>query len=234
MQKYKCIIVEDEPLATNILKGYIQRIPYLELKGEFREAITASQELQHNETDIMFLDIHLPEIKGLDFLRTLTNSPEVILTTAYHQYAIDGFELSVTDYLLKPFSFDRFLLSVNKAVKQINANRALLRRPAPADDFLFLTIDRRKVKILFDEILYIESSREYVNIFTAKTSYTCKIGTSELEKMLPSQRFRRIQRSFIVAIDKIDSYNKEYVEINGKRISIGAAFKKEMDYFRKE
>lgn len=226
MQKYKCIIVEDEPLATNVLKSYIQRIPYLELKGEFREAISASQELQQNETDILFLDIHLPEIKGLDFLRTLTSTPEVILTTAYHQYAIDGFELSVTDYLLKPFSFDRFLLSVSKAVKQINVNHALSRRSAPAEDFLFLTIGRRKVKILFDEILYIESSREYVNIFTAKTSYTSRIATSELEKMLPSQRFRRIQRSFIVAIDKIDSYNKEYVEINGKRISMGTSFKK--------
>lgn len=234
MQKYKCIIVEDEPLATNVLKSYIQRIPYLDLKGEFREAISASQELQQNETDIMFLDIHLPEIKGLDFLRTLTNSPVVILTTAYHQYAVDGFELSVTDYLLKPFSFDRFLLSVNKAVKQINASEALARRAAPADDFLFLTIDRRKVKILFDEILYIESSREYVKIFTLKTSYVSRIGTSELEKMLPPQRFRRIQRSFIVAIDKIDSYNKEYVEINGKRISIGVAFKKEMDYFKRD
>ena len=234
MQKYKCIIVEDEPLATNVLKSFIQRIPYLELKGEFREAISASQELQQNETDIMFLDIHLPEIKGLDFLRTLTNSPVVILTTAYHQYAIDGFELSVTDYLLKPFSFDRFLLSVNKAVKQINASEALAKRPVPAEDFLFLTIDRRKVKILLDEILYIESSREYVKIFTSKASYISRIGTSELEKMLPLQRFRRIQRSFIVAIDKIDSYNKEYVEINGKRISIGAAFKKEMDYFRRE
>lgn len=226
MQKYKCIIVEDEPLATSVLKSYIQRIPYLELKGEFREAISASQELQQNETDILFLDIHLPEIKGLDFLRTLTSTPEVILTTAYHQYAIDGFELSVTDYLLKPFSFDRFLLSVSKAVKQINVNQALLRRSASAEDFLFLTIGRRKVKILFDEILYIESSREYVNIFTAKTSYTSRIATSELEKMLPSQRFRRIQRSFIVAIDKIDSYNKEYVEINGKRISMGTSFKK--------
>lgn len=234
MQKYKCIIVEDEPLATNVLKSFIQRIPYLELKGEFREAISASQALQQNETDIMFLDIHLPEIKGLDFLRTLTNSPVVILTTAYHQYAIDGFELSVTDYLLKPFSFDRFLLSVNKAVKQINASKALAKRTVPAEDSLFLTIDRRKVKILLDEILYVESSREYVKIFTSKTSYISRIGTSELEKMLPPQRFRRVQRSFIVAIDKIDSYSKEYVEINGKRISIGAAFKKEMDYFKNE
>lgn len=234
MQKYKCIIVEDEPLATNVLKSYIQRIPYLELKAEFREAISASQKLQQQETDIMFLDIHLPEIKGLDFLRTLTNTPAVILTTAYHQYAIDGFELSVTDYLLKPFSFDRFLLSVNKAVKQINASQALARRPVAADDFLFLTIDRRKVKVLLDEILYIESSREYVKIFTSKTSYTSRIGTSELEKMLPPQRFRRIQRSFIVAIDKIDSYNKEYVEINGKKISIGASFKKELTSFKRD
>lgn len=234
MEKYKVIIVEDEPLATNILKNFIQRVPHLELRGEFREAISAGHQLQREETDILFLDIHLPELKGLDFLRTLTKTPAVVLTTAYHQYAIEGFELSVTDYLLKPFSFDRFLLSVNKAIKEINARHALAKRAAAADDFLFLTIDRKKVKIIFDDILYIESSREYVRIVTPKTNYLSKISTTELEKLLPPDRFRRIQRSFIVAINKIESYNKEYVEISGKRISIGAAFRKEMTYFNKE
>jgi two-component system LytT family response regulator len=234
MEKYKCIIVEDEPLATNILKNFIQRVPHLVLKGEFREAISAGHHLQQEETDILFLDIHLPELKGLDFLRTLTKTPAVVLTTAYHQYAIEGFELSVTDYLLKPFSFDRFLLSVNKAIKEINSRAALANRSASAQDFLFLTIDRRKVKILLDDIQYIESSREYVKIVTMKTNFLSKISTTELEKMLPTDRFRRIQRSFIVAIDKIDSYNKEYVEVNGKRISIGSAFRKEMTYFMKE
>ncbi len=234
MEKYKVIIVEDEPPATNILKNFIQRVPHLQLQGEFREAISAGHQLQQEETDILFLDIHLPELKGLDFLRTLTNTPAVVLTTAYHEYAIEGFELGVTDYLLKPFSFDRFLLSVNKAIKEINARHALAKRSVAVDDFLFLTIDRKKVKIIFDEIQYIESSREYVRIVTQKTSYLSKISTTELEKLLPPERFRRIQRSFIVAIDKIESYNKEYVEINGKRISIGAAFRKEMTYFKRD
>lgn len=234
MEKYKVIIVEDEPPATNILKNFIQRVPHLQLQGEFREAISAGHQLQQEETDILFLDIHLPELKGLDFLRTLTNTPAVVLTTAYHEYAIEGFELGVTDYLLKPFSFDRFLLSVNKAIKEINARHALAKRSVTVDDFLFLTIDRKKVKIIFDEIQYIESSREYVRIVTQKTSYLSKISTTELEKLLPPERFRRIQRSFIVAIDKIESYNKEYVEINGKRISIGAAFRKEMTYFKRD
>lgn len=232
MEKYKVIIVEDEPLATNILKNFIQRVPHLELRGEFREAISAGQQLQEEEADILFLDIHLPELKGLDFLRTLTKTPAVVLTTAYHQYAIEGFELSVTDYLLKPFSFDRFLLSVHKAIKEITARHALAKRTELAEDFLFLMIDRKKVKIIFDDILYIESSREYVKIVTKKSNYLSKISTTELEKMLPSDRFRRIQRSFIVAINKIDSYNKEHVEINGKRISIGSAYKKEMNNFK--
>ncbi len=234
MEKYKVIIVEDEPPAINILKNFIQRLPHLELRGEFREATSAGRHLQHEEINIMFLDIHLPELKGLDFLRTLTTRPTVILTTAYHQYAIDGFELGVTDYLLKPFSFDRFLLAVNKAIKEIKANEVLARRSVAANDFLFLTIDRRKVKVPFDDILYVESSRESVKIITTKASYFSRITTSELEKMLPAQRFKRIQRSFIVALDKIDAFSKEYVEINGKRIPIGIAFRKDMTYFTKE
>ncbi|MBH2003606.1 MAG: response regulator transcription factor [Sphingobacteriia bacterium] len=231
MQRYKCIIVEDEPLASGILKNYISRIPYLELQGEFREAISAGRQLQQEETDLIFLDIHLPELKGLDFLRTLTKMPVVIVTTAYHQYALDGFELSVTDYLLKPFSFNRFLAAVNKAVKQVNASYVMANRPVIPERYLFLTIDRRKVKILFDEIDYIESSREYVKVFTEKTMYVSKISTGELEKILPAEKFRRIHRSFIVAVDKIDAYNKEYVEIKGEKIPIGGGFKKDNTFF---
>ncbi|MBL7710364.1 MAG: response regulator transcription factor [Chitinophagaceae bacterium] len=233
MQRYKCIIVEDEPLATGILKSYIQRVPHLELDGEFRDAISAGSHLQELATDILFLDIHLPELKGLDFLRTLTKSPAVVLTTAYHQYAVEGFELSVSDYLLKPYSFDRFLLAVNKAIKQIQANQVPVISPVPGDNFLYLTIERRKVKIIFDDIDYIESSREYVKIFTEKAMHISKVRTSELEKMLPVEKFRRIHRSFIVATGKIDSYNKEFVEVRGKKIPIGGGFKKDIAFFKK-
>lgn len=233
MEKYKVIITEDEPLATNILRKFIQGVPHLELRGTFREAISAGHHLQREETDILFLDIHLPELKGLDFLRTLTNRPVVILTTAYHQYAVEGFELSVTDYLLKPFSFDRFLLAVNKAIKEIKSRKALASQQVSTAEFLFLTIDRKKVRILFDDIQYIESSRECVKVFTKKGTIIARISTAELEKMLPADRFRRIQRSFIVAIDKVDSYNKEYVEINGTRISIGYTYRKGMAHFSK-
>lgn len=234
MEKYKVIIVEDEPLATSILKNYIHRVPHLQLRGEFRVATSAGRHLQQEPTDILFLDIHLPELKGLDFLRTLTKRPAVVLTTAYHQYAIEGFELNVTDYLLKPFSFDRFLLSVNKAILEIKASEALAKRSAAANDFLILPIDRRKVKISFDDILYIESSRDAVKIFTTRANYFSRVSTTDLEKMLPPERFRRIQRSFIVALDKIEAFNKEYVEINGTRIPIGITFRKDMPYFTKE
>ncbi len=225
------MIVEDEPPAINILRNYIQRVPHLEPGGEFREATSAGRQLQQVPIDILFLDIHLPELKGLDFLRTLTKRPAVILTTAYHQYAIEGFELGVTDYLLKPFSFDRFLLAVNKAIRDIKSEQALAQRSAAANDFLLISVDRRKVRIAFDDILYIESSREAVKIFTLKTSYFCRIRTKVLEKMLPPERFKRIQRSFIVALDKIEAFNKEYVEINGKRIPIGIGYRNGMTYF---
>ncbi len=234
MEKYKCMIVEDEPLATNILKSYIQRLPHLELIGEFREAISAGHHLQQAAADILFLDIHLPELKGLDFLRTLTRVPSVIVTTAYHQYAIEGFELSVTDYLLKPFSFDRFLLSVNKAIKEVQTSQVLSGQAVLPPDFLFLTIDRKKVKIVYDDIDYIESSREYVKIFTSKGTYLSKISTSELEQKLPPAAFKRIHRSFIVSMNKIDSYNKEYVEIKGTKIPIGGGFRKDIPYFKNE
>ncbi|MBI5370998.1 MAG: response regulator transcription factor [Sphingobacteriales bacterium] len=226
MQQYKCIIVEDEPLATGLLKNYIQRVGHLSLIGEFRDAICAGKFLQEQEADIMFLDIHLPELKGVDFLRTLTRKPFVILTTAYHEYAIEGFELNVTDYLLKPFSFDRFMLSVNRVTNQIVANKAVATGHAGTPTCLYLNIDRRKVRVNFEEILYIESSREYVKIHSSKGMFMSKMTTHELEQHLPKARFRRIHRSFIIAISKVESFSKEYVEISGKRIPIGGGYKK--------
>jgi DNA-binding LytR/AlgR family response regulator len=232
MQSYKCIIVEDEPLATGLLKNYIQRLGHLSLVGEFRDAIRAGLFLQEQEADIMFLDIHLPELKGIDFLRTLTRKPFVILTTAYHEYAIEGFELNVTDYLLKPFSFDRFMLSVNRVTNQIVAQKAIVTGHAAAPTCLYLNIDRRKVRVNFDEILYIESSREYVKIHSNKGVFMSKMATHELEQQLPKALFRRIHRSFIIAVSKVESFSKEYVEISGKRIPIGGGYKKNISLLK--
>jgi two-component system, LytTR family, response regulator len=227
MQKIKCIIIEDEPLAVKVLIDYIMQLPYLELMATFREALSAGNYLQQEKPDLVFLDIHLPKIKGLAFLRTLTNPPAVIVTTAYHQYALEGFELSVTDYLMKPISFSRFLAAVNKASKFIALPNGHAQPDEKTVASIFLTINRKKVRLVLDEILYIESRKEYVEIHTTNNTLVCKMGTSELEKLLPPGKFKRIHRSFIVSADKITAYSKENIEIRGKIIPIGKNFRKQ-------
>jgi DNA-binding LytR/AlgR family response regulator len=227
MSKVTCIIVEDEPLAAKVLVEYIAHIPFLELKSIFRDAILATDYLRENEVNLIFLDIHLPKVKGLDFLKMLTRPPAVIVTTAYHQYAVDGFSLNVTDYLLKPIEFERFLAAVNKVS---NASiRASVKENVVIKDNLFLTVQKKKVKILFSDIHYVESQREYVKIVTSKKEYVSKISTHEIESLLPSNLFKRIHRSFIVSIDKIDSYTADEVEINGIAIPVGRDYKKVLE-----
>lgn len=222
MSKIRCIIIEDEPLAVKVLSDYISQVPFLDLQGKFKDAILAAEYLQDHNTGLIFLDIHLPKLKGMNFLRTLTNPPAVIITTAYHQYAVEGFELNVTDYLLKPFEFERFLAAVNKVKK---AKTHELKESEELKEFIFLNVQKRKVKIYFDDILYVESQREYVKVVTPKKSYLSKISTNEIETLLPQNLFRRIHRSFIISINKIESYNAETVEINGVTIPIGRGYK---------
>lgn len=214
MSKLKCIVVEDEPLARRVIEGYIARVSFLELRGSFEDAIDAAGHLRDNSVDLIFLDIHLPEIKGVTFLKTLSNPPAVIITTAYHEYALEGYELNVVDYLLKPFEFERFLTAVNKVKKQ-----------ATTSDYIFVNIQLKKVKIFFSEILYIESQKEYIKIVTWKESHLTKMSTSEIEGLLPPHLFKRIHRSFIIALHKVQSFNSESVEINGKSIPVGRGYK---------
>lgn len=228
MSKLKCIIIEDEPLAVKVLTDYIAQIPFLELKGSFKDAILATDFLRYNTVDLLFLDIHLPKLKGMAFLKTLTNPPAVIITTAYHQYAVEGFDLNVTDYLLKPFEFERFLIAVNK-VKKIEKELPKPNENPEIKDYLFLNVQKKKVKILFSEIVYIESQREYIKIVTTKNEYISKMSTHEIEALLPSNLFKRIHRSFIVSISKIDSYTAEIVEVNGVTIPIGRGYREVID-----
>lgn len=222
MSKIKCIIIEDEPLAVKVLVDYIRQVPFLELQATFKDAILATDYLRDHDTQLIFLDIHLPKLKGMAFLKTLSHPPAVIITTAYHQYAVEGFNLNVTDYLLKPFDLERFLVAVTK-VKIAQTEKS--KQAEPARDYLFLTVQKKKVKILFSEIVYIESQREYIKIVTTKREYISKMSTHEIEDMLPAQQFKRIHRSFIVAIEKIESYTAEMVELNGIQIPIGKAYK---------
>jgi len=224
MSKIRCIIVEDEPLAVKVLSDYVSQVPFLELQGAFKDAILATEWLRQNETDLIFLDIHLPKLKGLAFLKTLTNPPAVIITTAYHQYAVEGFTLNVTDYLLKPFEFDRFLVAVNK-VKRTQTEKQTPVEAQDTKDFIFLNVQKKKVKILFSEILYVESQREYVKIVTTKKQWISKMSTHEIENLLPGHLFKRIHRSFIVSIGKIDSYTAEDVEVNGVSIPVGRDYR---------
>ncbi|HYC85324.1 MAG TPA: LytTR family DNA-binding domain-containing protein [Chryseosolibacter sp.] len=227
MSKLSCIIIEDEPLAAKVLSDYVAEVPFLELKGTFKDAILATEFLRENSVELIFLDIHLPKLKGMAFLKTLTRPPAVIITTAYHQYAVDGFNLNVTDYLLKPFDFERFLVAVTK----VKSSQKDTPEPAPGagKDYLFITVQKKKVKILFAEILYVESQREYVKIVTTRKEYLSKMSTHEVEELLPGHLFKRIHRSFIVALDKIETYTADEVEITGVPIPVGRDYRKVLE-----
>ncbi|WP_018615273.1 LytR/AlgR family response regulator transcription factor [Segetibacter koreensis] len=224
MSKIKCIVIEDEPLAVKVLLDYISQVPFLELQKTFKDAILATDFLHDNHTDLIFLDIHLPRLKGMAFLKTLIHPPAVIITTAYHQYAVEGFELNVTDYLLKPFEFERFLIAVNK-VRTLQKEIHEVDESREAKDYLFLNVQKKKVKILLSDIIYVESQREYIKIVTTKGEYISKMSTHDIEDLLPANLFKRIHRSYIVSINKIDSYTAEEVEVNGVQIPIGRGYK---------
>jgi len=226
MSNITCIVVEDEPLAAKVLTDYIREVPFLVLKGTFKDAIVATDFLRDNKVDLIFLDIHLPKLKGMAFLKTLTHPPSVIITTAYHQYAVEGFNLNVIDYLLKPIEFERFLVAVNKVAKGSGNNQD---ETQSKREYLFVNVQKKKVKILFDEILYIESQREYVKIVTTKKEYLSKISTHEIESLLPSENFKRVHRSFIVSLDKIESYTAEEVEVPGATIPVGRDYRHVLD-----
>ncbi|HNR08775.1 MAG TPA: LytTR family DNA-binding domain-containing protein [Saprospiraceae bacterium] len=228
MSELRCIIIEDEPLAVKVLVEYISQVPFLKLQATFKDALLATDWLRENGTDLIFLDIHLPRLKGLSFLKTLGHPPAVILTTAYHQYAVEAFNLNVTDYLLKPFEFERFLVAVNK----VKTHQAVLlnKRDHPETrDYLFLNVQKKKVRIAFSDIVYIESQREYIKVVTLKDAYLSKMSTHEIESLLPPRQFRRIHRSYIVSLDKIEAYTAEAVEVNGVSIPVGRGYRESLE-----
>lgn len=224
MPEIKCIIVEDEPLAAKVLSDYIAEVPFLQLQGSFKDAILATEYLHDHTADLIFLDIHLPKLKGMAFLKTLKDSPAVIITTAYHQYAVEGFELNVTDYLLKPIEFERFLIAVNKVRSNQKSKTSVEEK-----DFIFLNVQKKKVKISFSDIVYVESQREYIRIVTTKKEYLSKMSTHEIESILPANQFIRIHRSFIVSIPMIESYSAETVEVRGTSLPVGRNYKEILD-----
>ena len=227
MEKFKCIVVEDEPLAAEILEDYIQQIPFLELKAICSNALEALDFLKSENVDLIFLDIHLPKLKGLDFIRTMNSPPQIIITTAFREYALDGYELNVVDYLLKPISFQRFIGAVNKLREKKKSILPVLETKSYTTEntFFLININKRKIKIYVDEVLFIESKKEYVSIITETENYVAKYQLSEIEAQLDKLLFIRIHRSFIVSAKKIKAFTSTDVEIIGHKIPIGRSYK---------
>jgi two-component system LytT family response regulator len=229
MSNIKCIVIEDEPLAIKVLADYISQVPFLQLQATFKDAILATDWLRKHQTDLIFLDIHLPKLKGMAFLKTLANPPAVIITTAYHQYAVEGFDMNVTDYLLKPFEFERLLTAVTKVktaqTSSVATEKLQPNEERPLKDAIFLNVQKKKVKILFSEIVYVESQREYIRIVTTKKEFLSKMSTHEIESLLPAHLFKRIHRSFIISISRIDSYTADMVDVSGVSIPIGRGYR---------
>ena len=226
MERINCLIVEDEPLACEVLLDYIKETPMLICKHVCSDALQAMEILNANQIDLIFLDIHLPKIKGLDFLRALTNPPRVIITTAHREFAIEGFDLNVVDYLLKPVSFVRFLTAVNK-LNSLPFKKTDLgtREIGTGQGHIFININKKRVKLLLEDIEYIESRREYINIITGNGSFLTKHQLSEVEGLLSNNKFLRIHRCYIVSINKVSAYDATEVNLSGIKLPIGRSYK---------
>ena len=219
-------------MAAEILAEYITMTPHLSLLGICNDAIRALDVLNSNQVDVIFLDINLPKLNGLEFIKTLRRPPKVIITSAYNDFAVEGFNLQVTDYLLKPIEFSRFTKAVNKLLQpqrpvpvDIPPQSLSAKPPVAARPYYFFTVNKRSVKIYLDEIIFIESLKDSVSIHTNSKSYNTHYQLGELEEMMRSDNFLRIHRSFLVAVDKIESFSAAEVEINGRVLPIGRSHK---------
>ena len=229
-KKITCLAVDDEPLALSILQKYIGSVANLELVGSCQNAVQALELLQQYKVDLIFLDIQMPQIMGTDFIRTLKKSPKIIFTTAFRKYAIEGFELDAVDYLLKPISFERFLKAVNKVLQtNLDAPDSLYHLNDSVSEstqaYLYFRVDRKMVKVFLHDILYIEGFSDYVKIITPSKILITKQLISALEETLPKDIFIRIHRSFIISINKINSYDSDMIVIGNAELPIGRLFK---------
>jgi DNA-binding LytR/AlgR family response regulator len=230
--KTRCIIVDDEPLAIEAIQMHIEKFESLKLVATCIDAFQAFDILNKTRVDLMFLDIQMPEITGLDFLKSLKNPPKVILTTAYREYAIDAFDLNVIDYLLKPISFDRFMQAINKFYEQSNSDLLVPGNSSQTNetqaDHIYVRSDKKNVKIKFAEILYIESIKDYVKIVCQGRTVIAKMLISEMESMLPAELFLRIHRSYIICIENIEAFSHTHIDVPGKELPIGRNYKHEV------
>ncbi|MCC3157805.1 response regulator transcription factor [Hymenobacter sp. 15J16-1T3B] len=230
-RKLRCVLIDDEPLALDVLAGYCAQVPFLELCGQFHDALQALAFVQDHPVDVIFLDIHMPRITGLQFVQLLPQpAPRVVFTTAYAQYAVQSYELSATDYLLKPIAFERFLQAVGK-LRAPAAPAAALPAAAPAEapaaaDAMFVKNEHRLQRVAFDDILYIEGMKEYLMIYTVESGKILTLQSfRRVEEVLPPQRFARIHKSFLVALNRIEHVERGKVQIAGRLLPVGDSYR---------
>lgn len=220
-----CYIIDDEQPAINILTSYVKKTPSLQLVGSTTNALAALETFKKEKIDLLFLDIQMPDITGIEFLQILENPPMVIFTTAYEEYALQGYELNIIDYLVKPIPFARFLKGVNKALKWQESNTSLT---IPKEEFLYVKADYQTVKIAFADILYIEGLKDYVKIYTSQKMIMTRLNLKGIAEKLANDQFIRVHRSFIVAFSKITTFQKRFIHLGEKKIPIGNAYQEEL------
>jgi len=227
--KTKCLIVDDEPLARELIRGHVEKLENFEIVGECGDAVKALNILRTKQVDLIFMDIQMPQITGIEFLKTLKHAPKVIITTAYREYALEGFDLDVVDYLIKPITFERFLKSVNKYYQanqdDVNVISNGFAEKVPEATFIYIKENKKVIKVYLSEIKYIEGLSEYVQIFTDKRKIITKTSMAQMEEKLSTENFLRIHKSFIVSISKIEAFTANTIEIHGKELPIGRSFK---------
>ena len=230
--KISCIVVDDEPLALEVLSSFIARIPYLVLEGQYTDPFFAMEHLRKKKVGLLFVDIQMPDISGIELVKTLNNPPKIVFTTAYSSYAIEGFNLNAMDYLLKPIAFDRFLVAVNKVRDYMELSEAAqeVHQPEEKDvpEYMFVKSNYKDIKINFNEVLYIEGSEDYIKIHTTTKKVMTLLSMKVVMEKLPENQFIRIHRSFIVAIDKIESKSNERITIGKQSLPIGASYLNEV------
>jgi DNA-binding LytR/AlgR family response regulator len=227
--KTNCLIIDDEPLARDLIRSHLNKLENFDVVAECGDAMRALQELRSKNVDLMFMDIQMPQITGIEFLKTLKNPPKVIITTAYREYALDGFELDVVDFLLKPVTFERFLKSVNKyyqiAQEETVPTMHTDMGDMVQDPFIYVKENKRVIKVNLTDILYVEGLSEYVQIYTRKRKIITKTSMTNMEEKLPSESFLRIHKSFIVSQSKIEAFTAHSIEVPGKELPIGRSYK---------
>ena len=237
--RIRCIAVDDEPLALRVIESHIEKLSEVKLVAKCSNAIEAFETLKQKDVDLIFLDIQMPELTGIEFLKSLSNPPLVIFTTAYRNYAIDAFELDVLDYLLKPISFNRFLKAINKYYTRFEEKHQEVKNlsvgSSPVKDHIFIKKNKTLIKIFFRDILFIESLKDYVKIHTPEEIHMVKYQISNLEQELPEEQFIRVHKSFIVSTQKIATISPRSVGVDDEKIPIGRNYKefvlKKLNYY---